>query len=187
MQNTGWEQPKRNTGETTVSGKSNNGLGSSGREVLLDLISEYLLNELERIWFQQDDTTWHTSDEILNPWRNLFELRIIFQRAQVNWTSRSCHRIISCGAFWKKKFMIPILKHLISFELTLLSQLVQLNRMPEIMLSNILNKNVRLPSPKIRMNYSYSFTINLVTSCPKSGFSISRISVVEIRLQLLDQ
>ena len=59
------------------------------------MLNEFLFTKIEEedignIWFQQDGTTCHTAEAILDVLRPVFEDHIISRRAEVVWPPRSC-------------------------------------------------------------------------------------------------
>ena len=60
-----------------------------------DMLNEFLFTKIEeedidKIWFQQDGATCHTTEATLYVLRPVFEDRIISRRADVVWPPRSC-------------------------------------------------------------------------------------------------
>ena len=59
------------------------------------MLNEFLFTKIEEedinnIWFQQDGTTYDTTEVTLNIWHPVFEDRIISCRADIVWPPRSC-------------------------------------------------------------------------------------------------
>ena len=59
------------------------------------MLNEFLFTRIEEedidnIWFQQDDATYHTAEATLDVLRPVFEDHIISRRADVVWPPRSC-------------------------------------------------------------------------------------------------
>ena len=56
------------------------------------MLNEYLFTKIEEedIWFQQDETTYHTADATLDDLRPIFEDHIFSRRADVVWPPWSC-------------------------------------------------------------------------------------------------
>ena len=47
-------------------------------------------DDMEDIWFQQDETTCHTANVTINLLRTVYESRIISRNSDVNWPPRNC-------------------------------------------------------------------------------------------------
>ena len=54
------------------------------------LFTKIEAEDIGNIWFQQDGTTWHTTEATLDVLRPVFEDHIFSSRADVAWPPRSC-------------------------------------------------------------------------------------------------
>ena len=66
------------------------------------MLNEFLFTKIEEgdidsIWFQQEDATYHTAEATLNVLHPVFEDRIISRRANVVWPHRSCDLFDTIG------------------------------------------------------------------------------------------
>ena len=69
------------------------------------MLNELLFTKIEdedigNIWFQQDGTTYHTTEATHDVLRPVFEDRIISRRVDVVWPSQSCNLTLLDNYLW---------------------------------------------------------------------------------------